>query len=182
MVAVPSLGHKQTYEPISSTVLNTTATDITFSNLPGTYTDIIATFSGFTSSALTGYDNIRMQLNGDTTTKYSSTNLYGTGSTASSQRFTTASSAPGGNAMFIGDIARTGTTLIKPSIVKIQFMSYASSNIYKTVIIECIGDSYIERIIGLWQSASPITSIKFFCTTDSFASGCSINLHGITAA
>ena len=71
-----------TYEPIATTTLGTSASSVTFSTIPGTYTDLVLVVAG-TSAATNGNE---MQFNGDTGNNYSFTLLYGTGSAAVSSR------------------------------------------------------------------------------------------------
>ena len=166
-----------TYEPIASTTLTTTAADITFSSIPGTYTDLVLILSGTASSATTGVRNLFMQMNGDTGSNYSVTLLYGDGSSAASVRTTSQTQ------MLWSDIPRASATGIKPGVSTAQIMSYANTNVFKTVLATTGADIYVERTVGLWRSTSAITSIKFYPgASDTFASGTMASLFGVKAA
>ena len=64
-----------TYEKIASTTLGSAAADITFSTISGTYTDLVLVLGSLTTASAS--QRIRMQLNSDTGTTYSNTDLYG---------------------------------------------------------------------------------------------------------
>jgi hypothetical protein len=72
-----------TYEAIATQTLGSAAASVTFSSIPGTYTDLVLVVAG---TLTTGTENIVMQFNGDTGSNYSVTSLLGDGSTASSFR------------------------------------------------------------------------------------------------
>ena len=75
-----------TYTPIATQTLGSAAASITFSSIPGTYTDLRLVLT-CTMSAL---DTVVFQYNGITTTTYSCIELYGNGTTAGSNNITTA--------------------------------------------------------------------------------------------
>ena len=72
-----------TYEPIASTTLGTAAADITFSSIPGTYTDLVLVlYGGFATAA----SDLYTQFNSDTGTNYSNSDLRGNGTAAAANR------------------------------------------------------------------------------------------------
>ena len=71
-----------TYTPIATQTLGSSAASVTFSSIPGTYTDLM--LISFAQGQASGGDNrLVLQFNGDTATNYSSTYLIGNGTTAS---------------------------------------------------------------------------------------------------
>ena len=72
-----------TYQAIASQVLASTAASVTFSSIPGTYTDLKLVFS-MRSNASNFFDYPYLAFNGDSSTNYSSLYLRGDGSTVSS--------------------------------------------------------------------------------------------------
>ena len=158
-----------TYTPIATTTLGSTATSYTFSSIPATYTDLVLVYSGNQASQ----DNFSLQFNSDTASNYSVTTMYGNGSVASSQRFSSASSIYGP----ILD-ATTQSNLVA------QIPNYSNATTYKTIVMR--GDSTSFRTtatVGLWRSISAITTIK--CQTLSggnFNIGSTFSLYGIAAA
>jgi len=69
----------RTYEKIVSTTLGSAAADVTFNSINSTYTDLVLVSSilGVTSQSYSP----RVRFNSDTTSNYSVTYMYGTGST-----------------------------------------------------------------------------------------------------
>lgn len=166
-----------TYEPIASTTLGTAASSLTFDNIPGTYTDlvIVAHVKSVTAAGTTGGT---ARFNGDTGSNYSHTILYGTGSTAASTRIygTNASRFRLMNDIPTGEYA----------IATIQVMSYANTNVNKTVLSSWAdAGALVGRTVALWRSTSAVTSITLFGNddgADNFATGSTFALYGIKAA
>lgn len=177
MVSVPSLGHRQTYEPIASQTLTTSASEIIFSSIPGIYTDLVLVVSSMRTSG--GYIH-QVQFNSDSGSNYSSTVLNGgvSGSTALSTRYTSGT--------FLYATYGVGGTTTNPDALTIQIMSYANTNIFKTTLVSAasVGSGSVERIVGLWRSTNAITSIRIWPTSGApnYASGSTFSLYGIRAA
>ena len=156
-----------TYTPIATTTLGSTASSYTFSSIPSTYTDLrLVTWTSITP----GPDNTVLRFNGDTGSNYSSTYLGGSGSAASSGRFSNT------NSIYLGYIG-TG-------VQKFDIMNYSNTTTNKTVL--CRSDdasSWIEASVGLWRSTAAINSItiRTFGSTN-FAAGTTFTLEGIQAA
>jgi hypothetical protein len=164
-----------TYEPIASTTLGTAAASVTLGSggtIPQTYTDLVLIYRPIPA---TGDDrSIITQVNGDTGSNYSETELYGTGSSAGSQRLASETRILTSRAIgFLGTYM--GVT---------HFMSYANTNVYKTVLhAGANSGSGVTRTVGLWRSTSAITSITLTSgSPNSFASGSTFSLYGIKAA
>ena len=73
------------------TVSGSSTTTYTFSSIPNSYTDLILVGS---IATVTGSDTVAFRVNGDTTTNYSRTYMYGDGTTAASGRVLSESSYP----------------------------------------------------------------------------------------
>ena len=154
-----------TYEPIATTTLGTSASSVTFSTIPGTYTDLILVVAG-TSAATNGNE---MQFNGDTGNNYSFTLLYGTGSAAVSSRNSNIS------------FAYAGRTNTNQSVSITQIMNYANTTTYKTVLTRASSNGDIVMAnVSTWRSTSAITSLVYAGAT--FNSGTVFTLYGIKAA
>ena len=162
----------RTYEPIASQTLGSGASTVTFSSIPGTFTDLIIV-SDFIMSAASG-DGPSMRFNSDTGSNYSSTLLYGDSGGAASARSSSAS------AMTYVLNANTSSR----GLSSIQVLSYANTNVYKTVLAGySFGTTVVARTVGLWRSTSAITSITLAdLTPDNFATGSTFALYGIKAA
>jgi hypothetical protein len=133
-----------TYEPIQTQTVGTATASITFSSIPATYTDLILVFNGSMDS---GENSLGLRFNSDTGTNYSSTALYGSGSTPASLRQTNTSK------MYMG---RADTT-VSPNIFHI--MNYTNSTSNKTAIAKGLDASIVMLNAGLWRSTAAITSI-----------------------
>jgi len=158
-----------TYEKIATTTLGSAAADITFSTISGSYTDLVLVLGSLTTASAN--QRIRMQLNSDTGTTYSNTDLYGDGSSAGSTRNT-------GNAYINTTMATTSTTV--PSTVIMNFNNYSNATTFKTVISRYNNsDATVSAIVGLWRSTSAITTIKLFCGTGNINAGTTATLYGI---
>lgn len=163
-----------TYTLIDSTTLSTSATSVTFSSIPGTYTDLVVVIRGTLVSTGNG---IFVRVNSDTATNYSTTNINGNGTSATSSRHTNNS-----NGMHIG--SWQGGASASPMVSISHFLDYANTTTFKTMVNRCSDPgSGVDAQVGLWRSTSAITSLTFRSdnTSNSFASGCNFRLYGIEA-
>jgi hypothetical protein len=165
-----------TYEPIATTTLGS-ATTVTFSSIPATYTDLVLVVNGSTTRATTS-DTIRIQFNGDTGSNYSSTNLVGNGSAASSNRYSNETMP------FVDGIRLTGTDFPLASMIIYQVMNYSNTTTYKTILARgSAADFNVCAAVGLWRSTSAINSIYLQGdTVANFAIGTTFSLYGIASA
>jgi len=160
-----------TMVPLATQTLGSAAASITFSSIPGTYTDLRLVLTGTTSAG----DYLTLQFNGDTGTNYSATGLEGTGTVAQSGSSTSASSITPQNA------TQTSTTV--PVTLTGDFSSYAGGT-NKSSLFAFSGDTNgagsVRLTVGLWRSTSAITSIKIFLTgASNFSTGTIATLWGI---
>jgi len=164
----------KTYEPIATNTLGSITNSVTFSSIPATYTDLVlivsATGSGGNASGV-------IQFNGDTTSQYSTTILYGDGTTAASAR-------PGSEVSMRATYAASIRTT-SPNVITVSIQNYANTTTYKTALIRN-GNAAAgtDAIVGLWRKTpEAITSIKFFSdNANSYAVGSTFTLYGIKAA
>jgi hypothetical protein len=162
-----------TYEPIASvTAINAASVD--FSSISGTYTDLI--MQGYVYGA-SGNETVNLQFgNGsiDTGSNYSETELYGTGASAGSQRLSNQADINIGRATGIGALSTD------PHFFKVHIMSYANTNVYKTVLLEMgRAGAGVIREVGLWRSTSAITNVKIATAVNLYGV---VSLYGIQAA
>jgi hypothetical protein len=161
-----------TYTPIATTTLGTAAANITFSSISASYTDLILVIGSLTTS--TANQRIRLELNSDTGTNYSNTDLYGTGSAVASTRNT-------GNPYINITMATTSTTV--PSTVLSSLQNYSNATTFKTVLSRYSDStSQLSATVGLWRSTSAINAIKLFVGTGNINAGTVATLYGIKAA
>jgi hypothetical protein len=140
-----------TYEPIATTTLGSDTANVTFSTISGSYTDLILVLS---AKGSVNDRSVLLQFNSDTGSNYSATYVFGSGSSASSGRYT---------------------------IMNIQ--NYSNSTTYKTLVgRESVASIGVDAVVGLWRSTNAITTIKLLLNEGNFKSGSTFTLYGIKAA
>lgn len=153
-----------TYEPIATHTTSGTVSNYTFSSIPSTYTDVIMVIADLGSD--TSY---KINVNGDTGTNYSSTFVYGDGSSAASGRGSNVSAAP--------------TVGRRPGNSILQFQNYANTTTYKTFISRGNASNHLViSTVSLWRSTAAINSITVTPETGSFGSGVTFTLYGVKSA
>jgi hypothetical protein len=161
-----------TYEPIATTTLGSAASSVTFSSISGTYTDLVLIVSHLGTLATA---EARIQLNSDTGSNYSWTQLYGNGSSAASYRASSATSLP-----LLPNEASSTTV---PSTLIVNLQNYSNSTTNKTVLYRSSVTSLATSAnVGLYRSTSAITAINVFTNVSTFATGSTFTLYGIKAA
>jgi len=165
-----------TYVSIASQTLSTTTASVTFSSIPGTYTDLVVRISG-RSNAGSSNSPLYITFN-SATTNFSYTRLWYSSTSPVSDR-SSSTSQISIDAAINGSLSTTNTF----SNNEIYIPNYTvSAN--KPVFI----DSRLERndtgawggvIAGLWSNTSAITSITLTPATDSWVSGSTFYLYGI---
>ncbi len=158
----------RTYEPLASQTLGSDTASVEFTSISGSYTDLILVVHG---SGTTAADAI-LELNGDTASNYSVTGIRGTGSAASSARY---------SAAYLNGAATWTTGAAYTFIV--HLMSYSNTNVFKTWLSSAAKpDGEVNRVVGLYRSTSAVTSIKIKRGGGNIASGATFALYGIKAA
>ena len=164
-----------TYEKIATTTVGSTVTEITFSSITASYTDLVLICNIKPSN--TDWPSLVCQVNSDTASNYSGTFLYGDGSAAGSNRQTSQSRFTLSRQYGIGDSTSNPTTFIS------NFQNYSNTTTFKTVISRAnvIGSSIngVEANVGLWRNTSAISTIRVFVTAGGFASSSTFTLYGI---
>lgn len=162
-----------TYQRIATTTLSTSASSITFSSIPGTYTDLRLVLS---SISTLNFNNIFGRINGDTGTNYSITRLIGSGSTATSSRRT--------NDTWLL-LNSTGTNDTIPILLEMDFMSYAGST-NKTILSSTSEDintfGGVIKAVHLWRNTAAINEILLFLSGGNFSTGTTATIYGILRA
>lgn len=165
-----------TCELIAKNVLSSTATDIDFTSIPGTYTDLLLVASTRTDLSGQIYGTQRLRINGDTGSNYSYRFLEGNGANVSSGNSTT-------SYIFLGVATGATATASTFASLEIYIPNYAGST-NKSLSVSNTHETngttaYIDAIAGLWSSTNAITSLKVY-STENFQSGSSFFLYGIT--
>lgn len=159
-----------TYDKIESRTLGSATSTVTFSSIPSTYTDLIIIMNASGSS----YVNSVIRFNGDATANYSSTRLYGNGTTTTSSRFTTETFA------YIGDLTTDICTTI------IQVPNYANTTTFKNFLSRSsAATGGLDANVGLYRKTpiAAITSIDLIAASGAtFNIGSMFTIYGIKAA
>ena len=168
----------------TTTVTGSPASDITFTSIPTTYTDLMLVVTGSAASGNIGTSYI--QLNGDTGTTYSTTYMAGNGSTATSSRFSSS------HGIAIGGI--TAGIQTNQQTTTAHIMNYSNNTTNKTVLARYSNAGYeTNTSVGLWQpatiSTSAVTSIRIYIgysntttSQDNWAVGTTATIYGVASA
>jgi hypothetical protein len=161
-----------TYTPIATTTLGSAAASVTFSSISGSYTDLVLVVS-YTGTLATA--EARLQLNSDTGSNYSWTQLYGNGSSAASYRASNVTNLP-----LLPNEASSTTV---PSTMIVNLQNYSNSTTNKTLLYRSSITSLATTAnVGLWRNTSAITSIYLFTSASTFAIGSTFTLYGVKSA
>lgn len=179
----------KTYELISSYTVSSATTDVDFTSIPATYTDLVLRAKGGCNGISQAFPIIRV--NSDTGTNYSSHAVISVGEgTASSATYAYTQTNNSTTYMFNHDGYWTNSGALNDFYVA-EFISYANTNKWKTVVMQNSGrasgaydGAYLA--VGTWKSTSAITSINCRLTNSgtlrNFDVGTIFRLYGIKAA
>lgn len=157
-----------TYVALDTKVLGTAAASVTFTSIPQGYTDLVVVFNGSTTSG----NLVKVQFNGDTTdSNYSSTLMWGNGSSPSSSRYS------------------VGWTFVIPDAgnamqnVLVNVMNYSNSTTYKTYLARANQPgASVTAAVGMWRNSAAITSLTLAVSGNEFTTGSTFTLYGVAAA
>jgi hypothetical protein len=154
-----------TYTPLATVTLGSSASSVTFSNIPATYRDLILVFDGVVSAG--GGEVVFINFNGDTTSgNYSSVFANGDGSTTGS------STNP----------RRLGLVYASRSNFIANIMDYSATDKHKTYLSrDGAASNVVEMIAGRWANTGVITSLRVLTDANGFASGSVFSLYGVIA-
>ena len=162
-----------TYEPIATFTLTIAVNQYTLSSIPATYTDLILV-NNIKGSSASGYPALRF--NSDSGTNYSTTFIYGNGTTATSGRSSNA------NYAYTQWNATFSTTEFNFNNI-IQIQNYSNTTTYKTYLARANNAAVsTDTNVGLWRSTAAISTIDIYSLVGNFAVGTTFTLYGIKAA
>jgi hypothetical protein len=168
-----------TYFLVSSNTLDSSAASVTFSSIPNTYTDLLLRISSRNDD--TGVtETLRMQVNDNTGSIYSTTYMYGEGVNAVTGRDTSVNDINDGFRQN-GSSATTSTF----SNIDIYIPSYTVSRNkpifgFSAAETNATNSNFIMASANLVRDTNAISSIKLFnSTTKVFVAGSSFWLYGI---
>jgi hypothetical protein len=158
-----------TMTPIATSTLSANATTVTFSNIPQTYTDlfIVVNMIGV------GASNPGLRFNSDGGANYSASAVSGSGTAASSYRYTNDTNMKFHNSgANFDNVWNTFTG---------QVMNYSNSTTNKTVLAR-LSSNEVDAAVGLWRSTAAITSVSVITHTNNFGSGSTFTIYGVKSA
>jgi hypothetical protein len=139
----------------NNTVSGTSTTNVTFSSIPSTYTDLKIIVSARNND--TGFGALNMTFNGDTGSNYSSKRLYGNGTSAASSSTATTSV----NLYWIDSNDLTANTFSNGEIYISNYLSSSAKSGYYDFVAEANQTlAYASINAFLWTGTSAISSIS----------------------
>jgi hypothetical protein len=161
-----------TYTPIATYTAPSAQTNVTFSSIASTYTDLVLVIAGTLVGTGT---NFIANVNGDSGSNYSYTYMAGNGSVTESGRASSQSRF---------DIGYQPTYGTQGNIL-LNFYNYSNTTTYKTITSRSNqASSGTYAYVGLWRSTSAINQIVIGTTgsAGNIATGSTFTLYGIAAA
>jgi hypothetical protein len=166
----------QNYVLLETIQLTSTATSVTFDNIPQTgYTDlkfVLSVRDDFASVSV----NLGMKINGSTT-GLAGRLIFGQGATASSTTVTDA----------VGYTVGTSGTANTFASTEVYIPNYNSTSAYKSYSAESAAESntttvYQQMLAGLWSNNAAITSVTFYPqNATNFVANSTFSLYGLAA-
>ena len=166
----------------SVTVTGATQNTIEFTNIPGTFDDLILVASLRSNQAGATVEAVRVELNGNSSAVYSGRQITGNGAAASStdNGSTTVFRNAGIGATSVDATASTFSSC------QLYIPNYSNTTTNKSVSFDWVNENnattaYQRMAAGLFSSTAAITSIKLQCdtTTNSFVTHSTAVLYGI---
>lgn len=164
-----------TYTPLSTITLSSTASEVSFTSISSSYTDLILITN---LKATTGTIYPYLRFNSDSSANYADTIFTGrsTGVTYGNTRI---------NVDLLYLAAYSGADSNDFNYIhNYQIMNYSSTVMFKNVLGRTgnANQGNVDGGIGLWRSTSAITTISVIADSSTFTSGSSFSLYGIAAA
>jgi hypothetical protein len=168
-----------TYEPIASFTTTANLSQVTLTNIPQNYNDLVLVATG--QAAATAADIFVVTLDGDnmsTANTYSVVAITGNGSSASTYR---AANQPG---FVLGNLPAPSTTDPTPSFF--HFNNYSNTTTFKNVIVKSAsvsgGGLNSDVAGGTWRNTSAINTITLRTVNGyGIKSGSTFNLYALSA-
>jgi len=160
-----------TYTELRRTSVGTATPSVTL-DLTGIsgYTDLVLIADNVGSSA--SVVDLRMRFNGDSSSLYSDTELFGNGSSALSDRHSNTTFAK---------LAYSGGS-DKPLVIA-NIMNYSNTTTNKTVLIrDNASTNAVVARVCLWRNTAAITSLEISYSSGNIAAGSTFSLYGIANA
>jgi hypothetical protein len=168
-----------TYTKILSATISSSGQNISVTNIPQTFNDLVVHISGRTDFG-GAIGNLAMWFNNDGGSLYSVTNLSGSGATASSSR------GSGGFPQGIGNVNSAPTTANVYTSSSIYIPNYSNTSNFKTATVETVtennsGTAYASMHGFLYRSTNAIQHMAFNGNqvTLGFLAPTSLTIYGV---
>jgi hypothetical protein len=158
-----------TYTPLANVTLGSTASSVTFSNIPATYRDLILVMNGTSTS---GNPFAFLRFNGDSGSNYNYVFMYGDGTPSGAVSASFANQTTG----FIGNLD-TGAR----NTVIAQVLDYSATDKHKPMLARNGGGGLVIATAGRWANTSAVTSMSVNTNTSTFTAGFTFSLYGVIA-
>lgn len=159
-----------TYTPLATyTVSGTSTNSVSFNSISSAYTDLILVSTQAVASG--SVNDLRLTINSDSGSNYSSTYLYGYSGGVLSGR----------DSGTFGKVGRGSTTI---SNMILHFNNYSNTTTYKTILERSgVADNDIVGRVNVWRSTAAISSLTLISFPGvNYTSGSTFTLYGIAAA
>lgn len=156
-----------TYTLLNQVALTAAASNISFSNIPQNYGDLIFILDGQCSGNNMG--DMYLQLNGDTASNYTLVWAYASGSVTGS--------GSGNRTGLVGGF--TSTT--DRNFITWHLMEYSSIDKHKTALSRHASGTNVHMFASRWSNTSPVTSVNIRGDASSFIAGTTVSIYGVVA-
>lgn len=166
-----------TYTPLQSIELTAATASVTFSGIPQIYQDLVLVVTAQQSADAPIY----LRVNGSSASIYSTTSLRGSGSAATSTRFSASGSGIDGEGMWVQSEAFPESTSY--GTITYNLLNYSNTNTFKNALIRFNNaSSFVGLNVSLAQTTSAITSLtlRHGGGGANFAIGSTFDLYGIS--
>jgi hypothetical protein len=162
----------KTYEPIATTTLSSATSTITFSSIPGSYTDLVLIMYNTYSNTTTANENVWVRINNDSGGNYSSTYMEGglSSGRASGNQHT---------------VSSAGNNTPGFQVITWNFYNYSNTTTFKSSISSLrYAPTFLQVWANLWRNTAAINRIDVIGggSSSTFAVGSTFTLYGIAAA
>lgn len=162
-----------TYVAIATTTVSSSTSTITFSSIPGTYTDLRLV----AQAKCSGTRDLEFRFNGDAGTNYSTTWLFNNSNSLGTAK---------GNNQTFGYLDWVGASTDDNYTATVDIMNYSNTTTYKTVLNRA-GRAAVgsDVVVNMWRSTAAITSISLsfqHVGGATIEAGSIFSLYGIAAA
>lgn len=159
-----------TYKPIANITMGSAANSVTFSSITGVYKDLVLIFSGSVDVG----GSMCIEYNDDSTTNYTSTDMYGNGSASGSGTGAYVASVLFGRSYSINSGQVFSATA--------NIFDYSSTDKYKSALTRGnAAGQLVEAAASKWASTASITKIRVFNNFGNISAGSTFALYGVLA-